>query len=411
MLDAPGALWYGRSLPNAPKVMTTDDDEIELGWYLRELQRRWKLAVAGALIGGALGFGYASLQPLRYEGVTAILVPPNNPQLSPATFRAIAQNATLASQVISELKLGEGEGALTPARFVEDALRVDEVRGTPVVRVKVTLPDPRTAAEASRAVAEKAIALTREVIPQSITSTIEEQLQSRLGDAQHEIANAQQALMNHKTGAHGDLFGKDSPPEPKRQADLLHLLLEIEGEDARLTLAEAAIKEQAQRLTRPRVTVRPATPKTTGVSDGQLLESLPDNPPTNPVYETLRVQIAVARDRREALEQQHDSLISSKKIGRTELAALRDRFQPQIERVRLQARLDLARKVRDDLAVRYEEIRSQPSIRQLAVIDGAQPPDHPLSRRRLHHATYGAAAGLVLTVVLVPLWQNRGRRS
>jgi capsular polysaccharide biosynthesis protein len=215
--------------------MAADEDEIELGWYLRVLQRRWKLATAGALIGGGLGFGYASIQPLRYEGVTTILIPANNPQLNPPTFRRIAENATLASQVVSELKLGEGDDAFTPSRFVEDALRIEEVRGTSLVRVKVTLPDPRTAAEASRTLAAKAIALTREVIPQR--STIEEQFMTRLSEAQQELASAQQALMTHKQNAHADLLGRTAGPS-KRQAELLHLLLEIEGEDARLALAQ-----------------------------------------------------------------------------------------------------------------------------------------------------------------------------
>jgi uncharacterized protein involved in exopolysaccharide biosynthesis len=390
----------------------TNEDEVDLGWYLRILQRRWKLAAAGALIGGALGFGYASVQPLRYEGVTTVLVPPNNPQMNPATFRGFVENASLASQVISELKLGEGEHAVTPSRFVEDALRVEEVRGTTLVRVRVSLSDAENAAAASRSLAAKAVALAQEVTPLSSASTIQEQLKARLRDAQQEIADAQDEVMAHKGGAHADLFGKGPVAEVKRRSELLHLLLEIEGEDARLALAEAAIKEQAQLLTPPRVAPAGPTAKSLRAKGDEPTTPGQDQPPVNPVYQTLEVQIATARDRLEALRKQHDKLVGLNRSGSRELAEMRDQFRPQIERARLQARLDLARKVRDDLGVRYEQLRAQPTVAvRFAVVDAAQPPDRPVSRRRRQHATYGAAAGLVLSVVLVPLFQNRSRRS
>ena len=396
---------------NDSRIMAADEDEIELGWYLRILRRQWKLAVAGALIGGAAGFGFASSQPLRYEAVTTIFIPANNPQFSSATFRGFAENASLASQIISELKLGDGEHALTPSRFVEDVLRVEAVPGTSLVRVKVMLRDARTAAEASRSLAAKAIALARQVAPE-IGTSIEDQLSVRLSDAQQDLVNAQLELMAFNQGAHAGLFRQDTAVE-LRQAEFLHLLLEIEGEDARLASAQAAIKEQPQFLTRQRLPAADAPAKTAGHEDGQPNDGGRDNPPANPVYETLDVQRTAARERLAALDKQVDKLVSANRTSRKDLATLRDLFRPQIERARLQARLDIARKVRDDLGVRYEQVRAQPSTvtRHLAVIDAAQPPDRPVSRRRLRHTTYGAAAGLVLSVVLVPLWNNRGRLS
>src|SRR6187549_2378779 len=87
--------------------LTDAEDTIELGWYLRALRRHWKLAAAGMMIGGALGFLFASSRPLRYEGVTTLLIvpspQPSAAQINPATFRSIVENASLASQVIAEL--------------------------------------------------------------------------------------------------------------------------------------------------------------------------------------------------------------------------------------------------------------------------------------------------------------------
>ena len=130
------------------------------------------------------------------------------------------------------------------------------------------------------------------------------------------------------------------------------------------------------------------------------------------MYQALEVQIATSRVNLAALERQRDELVNVKKIGGTEVAGLRELYQRQSEEARLQANLNLATRVYSELAVRHAQIRAQSpgATAQLTVVDEAQPPDRPVSRRRLQHATYGAVAGLILSVVLVPLWENRGRR-
>ena len=110
----------------------SDDDDVETVWYITALQRWSLLILLVAVLGGAAGFFYAGLRPLAYQGITTLLVvPPSQPtgaQINPATFRAIVENATLASQVIDELKLQP----MTAPTFVEWALAVEEVRGTTV---------------------------------------------------------------------------------------------------------------------------------------------------------------------------------------------------------------------------------------------------------------------------------------
>src|SRR5688572_8499521 len=50
--------------------VTGEEDTIELRWYVRALQRRWLLVAVITLIAGGVAFWAASLQPLRYEGIT-----------------------------------------------------------------------------------------------------------------------------------------------------------------------------------------------------------------------------------------------------------------------------------------------------------------------------------------------------
>jgi uncharacterized protein involved in exopolysaccharide biosynthesis len=457
-------------VPSMHRLNPSDDEDIiDLGWYVRALQRRWKLAVAGAIVGGGLGFWYASYQPLKFQGVTTLLVvPPAQPtgaQINPATFQAIVENATLASQVIDELKL---QGEVTLQAFLERALTVEEVRGTNIVKVKVTLSDPKLAAEASHRLAQKAIVLTQQVSQQEGVS-IQDQLKNHLNDAQDRVQKAQQELLDYKQRAQVDLIKEDTDAMLKERGDLLQLVVDIEAERARLAAAEQEIKRQQPVLSVARVPSaedalrrsagdalqrstddalrrsaedaqrRSAeeTPKPIAADERRPPEPTPargaepphrttqpppkveadpqhldlSNPFVNPVYQTLDFQIATSRARIAALEKQRDELIDVKKLGGKELAQLSELYQRQINQARLQANYDLATRVYGDLAVRYEQSRTQPlgNAAQLQVVDDAIPPDHPVARKRLQFAVYGAAVGLM--GAMFGTWLRERRRS
>src|SRR6478609_5113565 len=87
---------------------TTEESLVDVGRYLGAVRRRLPVIAIVALLAAILGFVLAGRQPLSYEGVTTLLVVPpaqqTGPQINPATFRGIVENASLASQVIDELK-------------------------------------------------------------------------------------------------------------------------------------------------------------------------------------------------------------------------------------------------------------------------------------------------------------------
>jgi uncharacterized protein involved in exopolysaccharide biosynthesis len=413
-----------------------EEEILDLDWVGRAILRRWLFIFAGAILGGAIAFWFASAQPLRYQGVTTLLVvPPSEPggaQINPATFRAIVENASLVAQVISELKLDDGERAFTPQKFLDEALVVEEVRGTNIVRVRVALYDRGTAAEASRRLASKAIVLTQQISQQDGAS-IQKQLANHLGDAEKRRAEAERDLLSYKQGAQVELLKADTDAQLKERGDLLRLVVDIEAEKSRLAAALAEIKRQLPVLSVARMTGvedalrradadgksarnkedelagrKPATAR--GEVDSQHLDLT--NPYVNPVYQTLDFQIATSRTRIAALEKERDELLGVKKIGGKELSQLSELYRKQIEQARLQANFDLATRVYSDLSVRYEQSRTQPlgSTAQLQVIDEALPPDRPLSRRRLQYGVFGAATGLLITVLLALVWENRGRQ-
>lgn len=394
-----------------------EDDDLGPAWYVIALQRWWVLIFVGALIAGTLAFWNASRRPLQYQGVTTLLVvPPSQPggaQVNPATFQAIVQNLSLASQVIDELKL---QDTLTPHGFVERALSVEEVRGTNIVRVKVTLPDPQLAAHASRRMAEKAIVLAQQIAQLNGVS-VQEQLKRYLTDAAERMQQAERELLEYKQRAQVDLIKGDTDAQLKARAELLPLVIEIEGERARLTAAENEIKRQQPVLPTARTPAaedalrRVQTPTGgKGEIDAQHLDLT--NPFINPVYQTLDFQIATSRTRIAALERERDEVMNVKKLGGNELAQLSELYRRQIDQARLQASYDLSTKVHGDLALRYEQSRTQPvgNTSQLQVVDQALPPDDPVARKRLQNGMLGAGLGGIGTALIALLWESRRRR-
>ena len=417
-----------------------EEDVFEQVWYVHAIQRWRLLIIAGALLGAASGFVYGTQRPLKYEGITTLLVVPpsqaTGAQINPATFRAIVENATLASQVIEEVKLQN----TSPQTFVESALAVEEVRGTNIVKVKVTLGDPKLAADASRLLTQKAVALTQQ-IPQLEGASIQEQLKHHLSDAQQRLRTAEKELLTYKQNAQIDLIKGDTDAQLKERGELLSLVVTIEAERARLAAAEAEIRRQQPLLSaarspaaeealrrslsasagdvdaqQPTARSRAAeeTPRrspsvSAGNVDAQHLDLT--NPYINPVYQTLDFQISTSRTRIAALEKQRDELISVKKLGGKDLAQLNELYRRQIEQGRLQANFDLATRVYTDLAVKYEQSRTQAlgNVAQLQVVDAALAPDHPVARKRLQYGMFGAGIGLVCSALLAVVWESRRR--
>jgi polysaccharide biosynthesis transport protein len=419
-----------------------EDEEFGPAWYVIALQRWWVLIFVGALVGGSIAFWNASRRPLQYQGVTTLLVvPPSQPggaQMNPATFQAIVQNLSLASQVIDELRL---QDTLTPHRFLERALSVEEVRGTNIVRVKVTLPDPQLAADASRRMAQKAIVLAQEIAQLNGVS-VQEQLKRYLTDAAERMQQAERELLEYKQRAQVDLIKGDTDAQLKARAELLPLVIELEGERARLTAAENEIKrqqpvlqtartpaaEEALRQVQAEEVLRrvqpPPKPKSADdetddqardPSRGEIKAQQLDltNPFINPVYQTLDFQIATSRTRIAALERERDEVMNVKKLGGNELAQLSELYRREIDQARLQASYDLSMKVHGDLALRYEQSRTQPvgNTSQLQVVDQALPPDDPVARKRLQNGVLGAGLGFIATALIALLWEGRRRQT
>lgn len=115
------------------------------------------LLLAGAVIGGVVAFLTAIAAPTRYEAVTTLLVRQASvasPTLATNSMRAIIANHGVAAKVIKQAAL-----PLTPAQFLRESVRIEDVPGTFLMRVAVRTSDAETSARVANLVAEEAIQL------------------------------------------------------------------------------------------------------------------------------------------------------------------------------------------------------------------------------------------------------------
>ena len=398
------------------EVASALDEELALGWYVQAWRRHWKAILLVALLGAAAGAAFASLSPVRFEAVATLVVlpPPRTPTapVNPATFRPILESGSLATKVLTDTGLTQ-----TPQEFLETALEIEHLAGTNILKVKVRLADPKAAADASRRIANGAIELTRR-LNQDEGSSLQDRLKSHLQDAAQRRATAEKELLSYQQSAQLELLKVDSDAMLKERGDLLKLTIAIESEKARLAAAEKEIARQKPMLSAPRSvgaeealrrsSAKPEAPPA-GTADSQSLDLT--NPYINPVYQTLDFQIATSRTGLAALEQQRRQLVDVNKIGGHELSRLSELYRGRIELARLEANLELARKVYGDLLVRYEESRTEALgfSPQLQLVDDAIVPDRPMPRKRVQSSALGFLTGLLGAGLIVLMLEGRKR--
>jgi uncharacterized protein involved in exopolysaccharide biosynthesis len=416
----------GRDLTPAPspsRPADTFEDEIDFSRYFRVFTRHWMLLIFAAIAGGALGFAVSRTKPVLYEGVTTLLVlPPSKVDVrtaSTANFRALLENLTHSSQVITELGLNKQPFSMTPQRFHDEALQLEEIPGTNVVKVRVRLTDPTLAMEASKRLAQKAVSLNAEVSRRE-GSSIRDLLKVHLDESSDQLKAAEAQLLSYQRTAQVELLERDTDAMMREREDLLRLTLDIESEKARLKSAEAEIAKQQRTLSVGRSVMSEEAlrraaqtdrdnPANAAIDDAQRLDL--SNPLLNPVYQTLEFQIASSRARLAGLQQQRRELVEVKKLGGRELKELSELYSRQIHLARLQTNYDLAMRVYSDIRVRYEQTRSEGvgSSAVLQVVDEAIPPDRPLSRQGAKSTAVGLVAGFLVAAAAALALDSAGR--
>ena len=329
-------------------------------------------------------------------------------------FRLLAESNALASQIVKDFNLGDPRFGLSPQRFRDRSLAVDEVRGTNLLRIRVRLGDPAIATSVCNSLATKLIDLQQQLDLGS-AAIMADSLKDQLTQAERKLRTAEDRFEGYNAKAQVELTQEDANARLTQRGALVALLVDIEADRARLRAAEAEIKnyepilttprlvgaeqalghqranaeadasrrdlnasaERAERLDDGRVQARAddgaqATPGARGSDstgsdqderdarlkrDSQTREEPgvvdTSNPLVNPVYSTLQYEIATTRTKLAGLERRRRELVDVLKIDGAELNRIAQLHQKQLEAARRRTDVDIARRIHGELSMRY----------------------------------------------------------
>jgi uncharacterized protein involved in exopolysaccharide biosynthesis len=425
------------------------DDEIDLKPYLLALWRYRLAIVVVTLLSGVAAFFISRSNAPTFEARTQLIVTPpkvgedSGAAVNVATFRALLDNQTLASQVMADMGLGKPPYALTPSRFLGQ-LTIEAVPGTSILAVSARMSDATLAAHVVNQFASRAVEMARR-LNEDESVTTRDIMRGQLDQARKRFDQAEAALANYKKEAQVDLVREDVHTLLGQRGALIRLLVDIEGEKARLASTEHELAKQERVRTAPTATnvgallgdaaresraadearrqdlARPPSrdeskkperpPRRTEPqrADTQGLVPVPEfrgdslNPFINPVYEMLNQQIAMSTTRLAALERQRAELANTLKLNAPQLAQLTVLYKHETEIARLETEYDLAKKIYLEVATRYEQAEIQVVGRsaQLQILDQAFPPDWPIAPRPRRTAAFALLGGFLVSVLAV----------
>jgi uncharacterized protein involved in exopolysaccharide biosynthesis len=199
------------------------EDEIDLLRYGQFLASYWRLIAGGVAAGAVAAFALASLIPPRFQATaTMTLSQPGGATplvLTPASARALLTGLVPVSEVVRELGL-DREGMTTQA-FIDDALEVQPVPTTGLVKLSVTLRDPSKARLAATLLATKVIEWSRRIDREG-AATATEALEKQLALSDASLKNLEKGLLDFEMSADIDKLEaevRSLPPERRQGSD------------------------------------------------------------------------------------------------------------------------------------------------------------------------------------------------
>jgi len=382
------------------------DGTLDLRPFLQAIYLRRSRIALGFLVGLGLGAAGWGLLGRQYEAVVTLTI--NQPRVetaiavNPANYRAMLENYSIAATAIKNASLDQGARAMTPRDFIRKVLSIEEIRGTNLLRIHVRLRDPETAARVANDVAKLAVDLNRRVNQEEGTS-LRDQLQAQRTEAEERLRQAEQTLVAFEERSHLDVLKADVDGLLKQRATLP----EVEGELSAERAGEA-VSSTEQKARPPLLTLKRSIDSDTAMTEmarehasGQALLGLGIRAEeSNKVYQTIDEAVAKARSRIAQLEKERDYILSASKTM-TDGGRLADYYNLQIEKARLEANVTLARKVYEDVALRYEQARVvvTSGSAQLQVVDAAVPSDVPVSWPIWVWLIFGAIVGIAVPIM------------
>jgi uncharacterized protein involved in exopolysaccharide biosynthesis len=380
--------------------------ELDITDYLVALWQQRLLIVGCAVIAAAVAVAVTLTRDRQYEAVTLVSVSPSKvPQeparpVSPESLVPLIESQSVAETVVRELKLDTGPDPLTPETLLQ---RLDgaPLSNTNLIRISVRLPNAELAARVANRSAEIAMDLYRRINAEEV-GTLEGDLQGMLTEAQKRMRAAQDAYETYRREAQHELLKRDVETLLEQRGDYLELVVEIEGERAKLARAE---EELAKR--RPLGTMTQSIDKSpslmeaarsSNASGDSVLGLQMRSDYVNDVFMKLDEEVATGRATLAQLEKKRAQMISAAGVNADQLAKLTRLYVTETTLERLKDEVDISRKAYQSVAERYQgaKLAATAATPRVQVVVPAAPPERPVSRMLARNLVLGAALGFVV---------------
>ena len=377
--------------------------------------RRWVVVgiVAGMLV-GVLGW---YMKGVTYQGFVTLAV--NQPRsgsspVSTASYRALFNNYSVAAAAIKKAGLMRRGRPMEPEQFIRYVLTVAEVPNTSLIQIQIRLRDPQLAADVANDVAARAIELARN-LSQKDGVSLRDQLKAQVEDALKVLQHAEQVVLDYRQVNRLEMSRTEIDALMRQRSTLLAIEVELSSEKAKLAAATAEQNARSQKLTLERridqdPTALEAARAQTGGDNRGLIGLGLKTEELNPTYLRLDSEVAMTRTRIAQLERQRQAIFdaSAAEAKDGKLSAL---YLKELDLGRLESDRSLARRVYEDITLRYEGARADATSgsAQLQITDPALPIRTPVSWSVWVWMAIGALAGaLVFPAVVITVAVVRG---
>jgi hypothetical protein len=395
-----------------------ESDELSIRDLAEPLWRfRW-LILGVALACGAVALFVAKSQARRYEAVAIVRVAESKSgdTAEPAraeNYRPLFENKTIAASLVKDFNIvgeaiytWEGNGGpLAPDNFIRDVLDVDLIAGTNLMRVRVQLANPETAAKVTNALVERAIDLNRRINQQEVADA-RDYIKTQLGEATRRVDELRDQYVAVRQRSQVEALKKDAEGALDVRSKLMELQANIENERAFLARSEADLKASERLLTTRRsidrepLLMEAAKERAAGSS---VLGLGLSEEQVNEAYSALEKQVSESRAKLAGLEGQRKLLVTDRGLDRAVLPVLTKLYEGDVAVERLKAEFETGLKVYTDLSLRYEDARIRVGGRgaQIQLVDPAVRPSRPLPQYGGSSAALAALGGALLACAVV----------
>lgn len=400
-----------------------ETDEVELIDYLNTLWK-WKLLIiVGTLAAAIIALVVSVSAPLTYEATATLLITESKvpspsgsegagkPGILPETFETMIASQALALQAIQQFGLDKEPFAITPTRFLNNIIAIKPKRGTSLLTLTTTLPNPNLAADVANFVAQKAVE-TNARLNQADTVATKEFVQHQRDQAKVAMEAAQAALLEFKRTANLEnlqteqrILFIEKEKLAQRYSDVTSKLKNLQ---AQVVALKQALTKQEQFLTLTKSILNDPTmlaaAQDHGLRDLRALSSVQlKDQEVNLVYQMFQSSLIAAEVSLAASESERRDTADKISTNEAKLILIARKIADATTRLEELTRTYTLVKVSYELFARkFDEssLSIASRVTELKIVDPAIIPTVHRSRNIIRNVAVGGAAALMTCIML-----------